>query len=295
MITFKEFLREETDQKHENTKQAAEVFIANCSQWNDIEDPLYRLTDSDGRFAMRTRVPRRRQSESQGGSRDVQRMIFAQKGWENYPNRLDSIFCSTTKKFAVGDPDEFYENLVVIYPFDGVTIASTTDAIDFNLINLIKVKGINEFSVMNFESSMNSLWASTMGRYKTNMDWRSSIENLKDAWLKDGKFDPSANGNQEYADNYAMASNTVKKAIEFVVENVPQIFTPDYLGCELVTPATIKLPGKTREVWFSGKYLTIPWHKWKAFKEDVEALRNGEEPKDRSKPRTVTRHPMHNK
>jgi len=291
VITFKQFLQEEEDITHSNTKQAAEAFVQHCKEWKDIDHPLYRLTDSEGRFAMRSRSPRRRNSDSKGGSRDVQRMIFAQKGWENYPDRLHSIFCSTNKEFAVGDVDEFSENLIVIYPFDGTKLAITTDTNDFNLINLIRINSINEFPVMDFASAVNQFWTSTIGRYKTGLDWRSSLMNLKEVWLKDGKFDPTANGNEEYAERYESNSNTFRKALQFIVENVPEIWTPEYLGCELVTPATIELPGKTREVWFSGKYLSIPWHKWKAFKEDVKSLQADEEPKDRSLPKTVTRAP----
>ncbi|WP_407305438.1 hypothetical protein [Acinetobacter sp.] len=277
MISFKQFLQEE-DVYHKMPKQAAEVFLKHCTQWNDVDVPLYRLTRAqNGVHAMRTRSTRVRASESQGGSREIQKMIFAQPGWEGYPDRTQSIFCSTKKEFVVGDIDEYGENLVLIYPFDGTKIAMTTQANDFNFINLVQIKQVNDLPVMHAESMIQSYWAMTINKLRADVDLKTSLQNLKENWLKDGKFDPTANGNEKAVEVYEMSSNTFRKTLQFLVEKVPEVWTPEFIGCELVTPATINLPGKTREAWFTGKYLSIPYPDWKRFKEEVKALQTGTE------------------
>lgn len=279
MMTFKEYLREDEDITHK-VEEAAKVFVEHCKQWKDVDTPLYRLSHpGGGAHKIRTRSPRLRKSESLAGTREIQKVIFEQKGWERFPDRLHSIFCSTKKQFAVGEVDDFSENLLMIYPFDGVTMGSTTDVEDFNYTNLLKGMRFTPQSIMNFWSYIR-FWKGyiTDGPIPRDEPFAETLGFLKKTMMKNGKFDPDANGNTQYQKNLNDLKEEQWEELRAVVTKLPQMWTPKNLGVELLTPATIDLPGPVREVWFSGKYLSVPALDHMRFTKAVKALQSGEEP-----------------
>lgn len=276
MITFKQFISEE-DVIHRNPKQAAEQFVKHCKQWKDVEVPLYRITDTEDN-PMRTREPRTRKTASHAGTRAMQELIFAQEGWEQYPDRLNSIFCSTNKSFAVGDMRDDGENLLLIYPFDGVKIGMTTEEKDFNFLKPATgaVKGGGAM-LIHFNSWIGDWLKEITKKHYWDVQAPEILAELKAIFLKDGKFDPTCNGNEKYAKQfqrlYDLDGDTeFQDTIKGIVTKMPENMTPKNLGVELVTSSTIDLPGKTRECWFSGKYLSIPNYRHKQFVAEVKAL-----------------------
>lgn len=288
-MRFKDFLAEETDKHHKVPKQAAEEFLKHCTQWKDVEVPLYRIstpsskTTEDGEIlssshTMRTRVPRTRHNPSRGGSRDVQEWLFNQPSWSGYPDRLQSIFCSTKKEFGVGSVDDHSENLLMIFPFDNVKMGITTKDRDFNYLNMMGGTSLKQSQpIMNFGSWVHDFYVFIL---KTTRRFTLSqcMEGLKKLFLVNGKFDPSAYGNE----SYAKRAQDFLPELKAIVMELEDNCTPEDIGCKIVTSSTIDLPGNTREVWFSGKYLSIPALDYKRFVQEVKALQAGEELPEKS-------------
>lgn len=127
MISFKEFLLEEDDQRLNWVKDAAEIYMKSCGDWKDVRKPLWRLASGDE--PMRLRTTRQRNVKSKGRTAAIQEWIFSQPGWEDFPKRHTSIFCSTTQSWEIGT--DTGDNVYAIYPVAGTKMAMTT-AKDFN-------------------------------------------------------------------------------------------------------------------------------------------------------------------
>lgn len=270
MITFKQFLSEEKDISH-TIESVVESYFKNCTQWKDVASPLYRISDSQN--SLRERVPRTRIIDSTGGTRDVQKYILDKPEWAEYPDRTKSIFCSTTPDFEVGTPTE--ENLLMIYPFDNVKIAILKEDTDFNYINVLK--GSKNFA--DFSDIENTVEKTMIRFYKSEgLDFGQTVDRVVKDFSSDGKFSPSEEGKK-------LLSGVIEKMRPMREHELEQIIyfanntTPKKLKVDLATPNKLKLnKNKTRECWFSGKYLSIPNRYHDEFVNQVK-LRNSHESK----------------
>lgn len=281
MITFKQYLREEdeTDSEHSSVQEAAEAFVKYCSQFPDAGKPLYRISgdrwEGPLNHKLKTRVPRIRNSESRGNTAEEQAFIFSQPAWKDYPARKQSIFCSTTTDFDVGEPDEEGTNLLAIYPFDGVKIAVLSNS-DLNTMNIFKgIKGMGSVQLDDlFESSgyfFNRIFRES--KYADVSDPVEQIKIIKKVFTKDGKFNSEANGDDELADRYAEVGRDNGELFELIALNIPEKLSPEAWGAKLVTSSGLDLPGEQRECWFSGKYLSIPYRYHDEFVAEVKKLK----------------------
>jgi hypothetical protein len=280
MITFKQFLREdEEDKGHNNPEEAAIEYMKHCSQFPDVNKPLYRISGSmwDPKpHSLRTRSPRTRESASRGGSEDEQAFLFSQPEWSGYPARRQSIFCSTNPESDVGSVDPDKNNLLMIFPFDGVKIALLDDK-DLNTMNIAKATSWGQeetIRLQNISSTIAEAFEDFKGYYPdTYTDHAFKLlQYMKESFLKGGSFDPQANGNADLAKKYSELDRKDQRYIKFVVTEIPEKLSPKDLGVKLITSSELDLPGKTRECWFSGKYLSIPAKKYVDFVEEVEEL-----------------------
>lgn len=289
MITFKQFLHEEDeeDTMHDSVEDAAREYIKHCTQFPDIENPLYRLSGDSWmgpiNHPLRTRVPRTRKTESRGGSVEAQRLIFSQPAWKDYPPRRQSIFCSTTQEFVVDSVDDDGANLLMIYPFDGVKIA-ILDHEDLNTMNALKGTSLEKR-----HTEMSDLISLIHDAYKIfyhtdhyDDDYDTYEERLgiiKKTFNNNGKFNSEANGDDEMADKLAeyernSVYKTLIETLKFVATELPERITPRAWGAKLVTSGGLDLPGTTRECWFSGKYLSVPYRYHDEFKAAVKKLQS---------------------
>jgi len=271
MITFKQFLLE-ADTTH-TVSEAVEIYLKNCKQWKDVETPLYRFSEEKDNepHVVRSREPRERLSQSRGQTRPIQDYIFSQPGWEDYPPRSRSIFCSTSTESALGGTN------LMIYPFDGTKIA-VVNGYDLNLMDVligVPKKDREKHSHL----SMNPFVAQIRDAYVEIMrpeqkpamkDFVKLIDEIKKKFTKNGEFDEEANGDEELAESYDRAPSMDRELFRIIVNYVPECFRPEPMGFKLVTPSTIDLPGKPREVWFSGKYLSIPKAYYSEFVQEVK-------------------------
>lgn len=292
MITFKQYLREEdeTDIEHANVQEAAEAFVKHCSQFPDIDNPLYRISGShwDGtNHVLKTRGVRTRRVESRGNSAKEQEFIFSQPAWKDYPPRRQSIFCSTTEDIMAGSADDDKGNLLIIYPFDGVKIALLDDP-DLNFMPVLKGTTKHKDLSNQIDSIFDLVDAAFKVFYGTSVydddlmniardDHIGKLQAIKKYFNKNGKFDSEANGNDEIADRFAEWAKDDEynsaEILELVATEIPEKLTPEAWGAKLVTSSGLDLPGDTRECWFSGKYLSIPYRYYDEFKAAVKNLR----------------------
>lgn len=282
-ISFKQFLNEEDqeDQVHEFVSDAALEFVQHCKQFPDINHPLYRLSGSSWsgghNHKLKTRAPRTRQSRSIGGTADEQAFLFAQPGWEGYPSRRQSIFCSTDKDFEIDEPTDDGSNLLMIFPFDGVKIAVLPEK-DLNTMNILRGVDGKAFGTIGglfdvIDTAYNFFRDTDLDHADDNWD---RLKIIKKTFNKGGKFDPEANGNDELADKYAEIEREQEytaKYLKLAATAIPEKLTPEAIGVKLVTSAGLDLPGDTRECWFSGKYLSVPYRYYEEFKQAVKELR----------------------
>ena len=234
---------------------------------------------ADGtKHSLKTRVPRTRLSRSIGGTAEQQEYIFSQPSWSAYPSRRQSIFCSTTKNFEVGTADDGGHNLLMIFPFDVVKIALLDDE-DLNVMNVLK--GTSAASYLNIDSlfelfdTMFEEFNGTdfYGDYH-NATWLQKLQQMKKAFTKNGEFDPTANGNTALAKKYEGFNNRTAMRFKTIVTEIPEKLSPEAWNAKLVTSAALDLPGKQRECWFSGKYLSVPSRYFDEFKTVVKQLGN---------------------
>lgn len=275
MTSFKQFLREleDQDQTHDRWSDAAEVYVKHCVKFPDIDNPLYRISSS-GEHKLKTRVPRERLSGSIGGTKDFQDMILSQQEWAGYPDRTRSIFCSTKKQFAIGPVEDDASNLLMIYPFDGVKIAMLDDK-DFNTMNMFKNTTWEEFEKMSSIKYMIMDCFSGFDEFDTSYRPADILKIMKRIFLKgDSGFDPGANGNEAAAEKYSNLDARQQRQLKTLVTEFPQKVTPKGVGAKLITSAELDLPGRVRECWFSGKYLSIPARDYEDFKAAVNKLQS---------------------
>lgn len=282
MITFKEYLYEEdeTDQEHENVQAAAAMYKQHCSQFPDIDNPLYRLSGSSWGSGydhkLKTRVPRTRASKSLGGTGDEQEYLFSLPAWKDFPPRRQSIFCSTTMDFEVDSPADDKSNVLIIFPYDGVKIAVLPEK-DLNTMNIARGFTNGKFkTISGLFDIVNDAYDIFRGTdHDKADDFESRLKLIRDTFNKDGKFNPEANGNDEMADKYAEMERDDDwnlKLLRMAATEFPEKLTPEAMGVKLVTSSGLDLPGETRECWFSGKYLSIPYRYYDEFKAAVKAL-----------------------
>lgn len=277
MITFKQYLQEEgKDKIHTTLKQAATAFIKHCKTWVDIEKPLWRLSGVPiGTLGheMRSRVPRTRLSASYGDSSEMQLYLESLPAYADYPKRRQSTFCSTTQRFEVGTVNKSKNNLLVIFPYDGVSIAALTEDPDFNFVNVLKATKYDDgiCTPVIFQIMIKQACLAAFRRHDGTL--AGNISYFKETFLKDGKFDPNANGDKKVAAALEKHDHYVSDFIKVVCEDVPECFAPDKIGIELVNSSSINLDGSQHEVWFSGKYLSIPANHYEAFKNKVLELK----------------------
>jgi len=288
MITFKQFLHEEeeTDKEHASVMEAAAEYLKHCKRFKNLMKPLYRLSGeswmSNANHKLKTRVPRTRRSESRGGSAAQQAFLFSLPGWEEYPPRRQSIFCSTTREFVVDSVSDDGSNLLMIYPFDGVKIAVLPEE-DLNTMNI--ARGFDGKPYMQLDDLIEQIAQAYVvfrnTEYENGMgDPMQQLKQIKHVFTKNGKFDPEANGNDELADKFAeleREDSAYARILQRVATQMPEKLSPEAMGVKLVTSDQLDLPGNQREVWFSGKYLSVPYRFHDEFKQAVIELDNGNE------------------
>jgi hypothetical protein len=272
MITFKQFLNEDDDFTH-TVSEAVEVYLKNCKQWQNVEEPLYRFSEEkDGQpHAVRSRSPRQRLTDSRGGTKPIQDYIFSQPGWEKYPPRSKSIFCSTSKESALGGTN------LMIYPFDDTKIG-VVNGYDLNLMDILAGippkyhDKISHLSMKPFVYGICDAYVMIIDPTAETVlkNFVKYIDEIKAKFTKNGKFDETANGDDEVEERYDNAPTRDRAMIEIIAKYVPDCFRPENMGFKLVTPATIDLSGKAREVWFSGRYLSIPKAYYTEFVQEVK-------------------------
>ena len=284
MISFKQFIREldEPDEDHDSYEDAAREYVENCSQFPDIDTPLYRISGESSwepvTHYLRTRHPRTRDSKSRGGSAKEQAYLFSQPEWSTYPKRSESIFCSTTKDFDVGSVDhgEHHErNLLYIYPFNGVKVAMLDDR-DLNTMNILKATSWadeGKVTLTGLEWMIDRCFQEFPQYHSTSGAGIQNLLRIKELFLKGHSiFDPLANGNEEAAKIFADLPPLQRRELKVLATEFPQKAMPRDLGARLDKPAFLGLPGKTRECWFSGKYLSVPARDFPDFKAEVLKL-----------------------
>ncbi|WP_407305436.1 hypothetical protein [Acinetobacter sp.] len=275
MITFKQFLQEDGSDITHNMAEAVDAYLKNCKQWQNVEKPLHRFSreQEDMPMPMRTRSVRDRLSSSLGGTKLIQDYIFSQPGWEDYPPRSRSIFCSTTQDSALGDTN------LMIYPFDDTKIA-VVNGFDLNLMNILvgvpeKEREKRRYLSMNpFVSQIRSGYVEIFQPEirPALKDFVKLINEIKEKFTKNGEFDETANGDDELAEAYDNAPSMDREMFRIIVNYVPECFRPGPMGFKLVSSSNIELNGREgREVWFSGKYLSIPKAYHQQFVEEVKA------------------------
>lgn len=279
MITFKEYLLQEDDDdddvKSHTVAEAVKVYLENCDQWSDVEHPLHRYSDKwSSQNKIRVGAPRERRSESRGGTRPVQDFIFSQPGWEDYPPRARSIFCSTSENSALGDTN------MMIYPFNN-TKMGVASMYDLNIGDIfigVPKNQRDEFNGMTlrwFVSMIGDVYEGIIDpkAFPRPKDFIEHMNAIKKAFTKDGKFDEMANGDEDIEGRYDEARPQKRQFVKILVEHVPECFTPERMGFTIETPDTInvaKLRYPGREVWFSGKYLSVPAQYWRQFVQEVK-------------------------
>lgn len=258
MITFKQFLREE-DEKLASVKDAAEVYAKLCGDWKDVRKPLWRFS-SNLNEPMRLRTTRERQSKSRAGTADLQAWIFSQPGWEKFPKRSTSIFCSTVAESEIADPNPDESNVYAIYPVDGTKLA-ITKAFDFNFIAPFKSSNLKGTELSGLRYVINNIANSVEIQDKSIVE---AWEKVKRTFLKDGKID-------EDSEVWRQLPTYQKSLLQALLDELPEAFSPERMGCSLTTPAQLTLDRTQHEVWFDGKYLSIPKREFGAFCNAVEA------------------------
>lgn len=289
MITFKQFLHEEDekDQEHGSVEAAAREYIKHCSDFPNIEHPLYRLSGESWNthnHPLRTRVPRTRHSKSRGNSAKEQAFVFSQPAWEGWPERRQSIFCSTQAESAVSSVSDSQDNLLMIFPFNGVKIAMLDDY-DLNQMNVLKGSTIAEnfdgVQIDGLFDMIDDAFRIFVGTefYKElpeRMEILDKLKLIKKTFRTgSGKFNSEANGNDEIADKYAEEAKDdswLSQLVKIAATEIPEKLTPEGWGAKLVTSKDLDLPGETRECWFSGKYLSVPARYYDEFKAKVAKL-----------------------
>lgn len=272
MITFKQYLQEESEDKvHKNVKQAAEAYMKHCSQWKNVSAPLWRWSNApEGQIGhpMRTREVRTRK-KSRGGTGDIQGYLESLTSWEEVPHRMQSIFCATTQLFLVSGGSDDDENKLAIFPFNGATIAQLTQDNDFNYMNI--TRGIPDFDEMEPDGLQEWIYSTAGKFYDSYNSVNEMIPALQRTFTKNGKFDLDIGGPTVKAIYEEMTEKRQQDLRNFV-EAVPQCFTPAVLGIKVTTQNSFSMPNTLREVWFSDKYLSIPLPQFEEFVKEVKLL-----------------------
>lgn len=281
MITFKEYLLEEDEEdsgeQAYSVQEAVQLYLKNCKQWQDVKVPLHRFSEKwSSKNKIRVGDVRERQSASRGGTRPIQDYLFSQPGWEDYPSRSKSIFCSTSKSSALGSTN------MMIYPFDKLRIG-VTPFYDLNLgdwfigVPQSERDQFNGMSPRWFVELIGEIYEDIIDPQSSPRpkDFISNMNKIKEVFSKNGKFDELANGDDEIEERYDEANLQKRQFIKILVNHVPECFKPERMGFTLESPATIELEtdGKGREVWFSGKYLSVPAQYWTQFVQEVKAAK----------------------
>lgn len=233
MITFKKYLLE-GDGDELSIQQAVEIYRTKCGDWKDPEKPLHRRTTN--REAPTERSTRER-LKTRSGNDAIQKWVFSTPGWETFPDRRTSIFCSTTNNTALGSTNAF------LYPFAGTKMAITDD-IDFNLIR------VGDFALKTIAITIKDIWEDAFLKRPTE-DIGSMWKDLVARFTEDGELDKDALDG-------ASLSRYSKNDFELFFKILPAAFAPKKMGVTLTTPKTIKFDGDAHEVWFTGKYLSLP-------------------------------------
>lgn len=260
MITFKQYLLESEDEidnlsveKVIEITEWAKLYVKHCTQWRDIETPLYRITRAEG--AQQTKF---RKHGSQGGSGKVWEWMSKQPEWKNYPDRAKSIFCSTTSSINYGFQDG-ETPLKCIFPYDGTKFGQVKTSRMDNDFNAVKIKGYSrEINLAEIEMCLSYFGS----------DFDESVEKMK----------------QAVSSNDFSAAQTIWGSVDDLdirnirnVESVIDKLTPEMLGITLETAATLdfskKKSGYTQEVWFEGSYLSVPKPHLNKFIELVNSLK----------------------
>lgn len=287
MITFKQYLREEDveDLHHDSVSKAVAEYMKHCSQFPNVKNPLYRISGDSWmgpiNHQLRTRSPRTRDTDSRGGTAAEQKFLFSQPSWTGYPPRRRSIFCSTNLEFDVGDIDDDEENLLMIFPFDGVKIAMLDDS-DLNAMNILKgtTWNGNYTTIGDIIDLINKAFKVFQDLGEHADDFIERLALIKKTFVYGTPtsvapaFDKYAKGNEDAAVAFEKLLPSEKKILMFVAKQIPEKLKPKDLGATLITSNQLKLPGKTRECWFSGKYLSVPAKDYPEFKAEVLKLQN---------------------
>ena len=231
MKTFKQFIAEED--RNIRIEEAVEIFNTRCSDW-DLTTPLYRISGASiARGGQppsppRDRETRLRAKRSAADSGEVQDWILSKPGFEQFPNRAKSTFCATGLDFAHNSVAN--KNLYFIYPYNGVKLAATTSNADFNEIEL------GGFEIMDLADVISTVYVDKVGSSPSTSikkRWQEIYEKLNGQPMDGG----------------------LKRLLSIEAE-----MTPEKLGLKLYTTSDFpfKLFNSQHEVWFEGKYLSIP-------------------------------------
>jgi hypothetical protein len=248
VITFKEFLLEED--RTLSAEEALEFFKKHCSDWKTPTRPLWRAASKNEPIRVRDSSERVR-PRSRSGNGAMHKWIFSFPAWNDFPERDRSIFCSTTMDTEVTEMTE--DNTYAIFPVNGTKLAITKE-VDFNFIRPFKAA---EHRTNNLGTI--SYYIRTIAEDVLHIDGPQTLSaDLKNLWEQilnslevDGKID------QTKPEFKRIGKISGAWLLDFHAE-YPDIFQPDRMGVALETPSSFKFDGKQHEVWFSGKYLSVP-------------------------------------
>lgn len=247
--------------------EIASFLVKNCSEWKDFSKPLWRSTESSDSEKAALRSTRIRSIRSRGGSQKIQEYVFSLPEYKVFPDRSQSIFCSTNKQTELGN-----DELKAIFPLDGVKMGQT-DNKDFNYIKIYKNEDLT--SVQHNLMMICYVYDSKLNIF--GLDVSEYIDIVKQLIKENPKP-------ENFPDEY----DWIYQAI--LEDKFEDYFSKESLGLNLVNAKTIKHLGeKQTEVWFEGKYISLP-HEW--FSHVVKLanrLRAGETEEDLRAERKIVR------
>ena len=233
-------------------REWAAIYRKHCDEWQDVEKPLWRIDRGVGQMQTTTR-----KYPSKGSSGEIWAWMYDQPEWAGFPDRRESIFCSTTRNIEFAHLEDDGVVRKMIYPFNGTKMAQCKKDFNSHKVSVPSAPGISSK-----QHSLSSIQGWLMN-YRQDSPAFKTMQDAIDAAREDLK-----NGKEISTEERAMIK-TCLKAVD------TGQFTPKEFQINLVTPDTIKLPvgqstiRQTQEVWFSGKYLSIPEYQGKDFFEFV--------------------------
>lgn len=245
--------------------QAAEIYLKHCTDL-PLTASLFRKSSVKDMILAQTG---KRRSPSLGGSGNIQEFLMNQDSWSNIPDRRKSVFCANKPTgIAVGGI------LSLVFPFNNTHCAYVER--DFN---------VKKFQIANknFKMAQIQLIISCFDpeNYEVDDDGRYFNNGVKKIQELQSKFDLEdpdikaiIKNVNEFLELSFMEGNAVEIVKDVVKRNLPFSITPEAFEVEVCnTKGLLELPIKMQEIWFMGKYLSIPMDDLDEFSNAVERLK----------------------